>query len=791
MKNKTHFNERSFSLLLFIALFLPFAMQAQSLQVKGKVVDTDAQPLIGVNVIEKETTNGTITDFDGDFSLRVSSGATLVFSYIGFAEMEVVWDGTSDLHIVLEEDVASLDELVVIGYGSRRKADLTGSIAVVDTKQLQSVKSTSAAQALQGLASGVNVTLSGVPGNAPRINIRGLTSLGNNDPLVIVDGIEQNLNNISASDIESIQVLKDAGSASIYGVRGANGVILITTNKGRGNQGRPVMSYEGSFGMQFPLQGNVWNILDSENYAKVYNIAFPNNSRFVNGLPDYMYRGPGGDGVAFEGDPAVDPSNYVYESPNRGNNYLIQKVNKEGTDWFHELFKRAPMTSHNLSLSGGGAKSKYLFSLGYLDHRGTIVETVNKRYTVRINSEYNIGKHIKVGENLSFIHRYRQGFSENTQFGGITETIKMQPIIPVRDIMGNWGGSFAGPDMGDSRNPVAEQHRSSDKDRNVPLNYYLTGNVFGEVNFLKNFIFRSSLGYNMNYNYNQSFSQPAIEASQGNGSEYRLSISSGLGSIMTFTNTVNYNNAFGKHSLDLLAGTEAIQNVARSVTGSREDFFTDNKYYLVLETGARNINNGSSISDERLFSLFGRIDYTFDNKYLTSFTLRRDGSSRFGPENRYGVFPSFSAAWRISEESFLRDVSWLDDLKIRGSYGILGSQNNVSAANAFTLYGIQTGEQNASYYDIAGTGTSEVQGFRPSRIGNVNTGWEENVVGNIGFDATVLNNSLSFSAEYYKKSINGLLFSEPLPGVILAGTSAPTVNIGDIQNMGGGCNSGI
>ncbi len=784
MKNKTHFNEKSFSLLLFIALFFPFTLQAQSLQVKGKVVDADNQPLIGVNVIEKGTQNGTITNFDGNFVLSVSSEATLVFSYIGFAEREVVWDGVSDLNIVLEEDVALLDEIVVIGYGSRRKADLTGSIAVVDTKQLRSVKSTSAAQALQGLASGVNVTLSGVPGNAPRINIRGLTSLGNNNPLVIIDGIEQNLNNISASDIESIQVLKDAGSASIYGVRGANGVILITTNKGGGDLGKPVVTYEGSYGMQFPLRGNVWNILDSENYAKVYNIAFPGNERFVNGMPDYMYRGPGGDGVAFEGDPAVDPSNYYYESPNRGNNYLIQKVNKEGTDWFHELFKRAPMTSHNLTLSGGGAKSKYLFSLGYLDHRGTIIKTVNKRYTVRVNSEYNLGEHIKMGENLSFVHRYRQGFSENTQFGGITETIKMQPIIPVRDIMGNWGGSFAGPDMGDSRNPVAEQYRSSDEDKNIPLYYHLAGNVFAEVNFLKNFTFRSSLGYNINYNYNQSFSQPPIEASQGNGSEYSLSISSGLGSIMTFTNTVNYNNVFGKHSLDLLAGTEAIKNVERSVSGSREDFFTDNQYYLVLNTGARNINNSSSVSDERLFSLFGRIDYMFDNKYLTSFTLRRDGSSKFGPENRYGVFPSFSAAWRISEESFLRDVSWLDDLKIRGSYGVLGSQNNVSAANAFTLYGIKTGERDASYYDIAGTGTSEVQGFRPTRIGNVKTGWEENIISNIGFDATILNNSLSFSAEYYKKSINGLLFSEPLPGVIIAGTSAPTVNIGDIQNTG-------
>lgn len=783
MKNKKHFKKRYFSLFCAI-LFIPFVLQAQNLQVRGRVVDSQNLPLIGVNVIEKGTTKGTITDQNGDFVLNVPTETVLVFSYIGFVDKEIVWNGTSYLNIVLQEDVELLDEVVVIGYGSRKRADITGSIAVVDTKQLQSVKSTSAAQALQGLASGVNVTLSGVPGNAPRINIRGLTSFGNNDPLVIVDGIEQNLNNISASDIESIQVLKDAGSASIYGVRGANGVILITTNKGGGDKGKPVMTYDGSYGIQFPLQGNVWNILNTEDYAKVYNIAFPNNERFKNGIPDYMYRGPGGDGVAFEGDPAIDLSNYYYESPNRGNNYLIQKVNKEGTDWFHELFKSAPTTNHTLSLSGGGAHSKYLFSLGYLDQRGTLIKTVNKRYTVRINSEYNLGKYVKVGENLSFIHKYRQGFSENTQFGGITETIKMQPIIPVKDVMGNWGGSYAGPDMGDSRNPVAEQYRNADEDKNVPLNYYFTGNIFAEVNFLKNFTARSSLGYNIDYNFNQSFDQPNIEASQGNGSEYKLSVSSGLGSVMTFTNTLNYQNVFSKHKLDILMGSEAIKDVSRSVSGSREDFFTDNIYYLVLGSGAKSINNSSSINDTRLFSLFGRLDYSFDNKYLTSMTVRRDGSSKFGSGRKYGVFPSFSAAWRLSEESLLKDISWIDDLKIRGSYGILGSQNNVSAANAFTLYGIQTGDGNASYYDIIGTGTSEVQGFRPSRLGNNNTGWEENVISNIGFDATVLNNRLSFSIEYYNKSINGLLFEEPLPAVIIAGSSAPTVNIGDIQNSG-------
>ncbi|HBE39690.1 MAG TPA: SusC/RagA family TonB-linked outer membrane protein, partial [Bacteroidales bacterium] len=732
----------------------------QQAKVTGKVIDENGNPMPGVNVQIEGTTVGTLTDANGNYSLdKPRDNVVLIFSFIGYTSQRVSAAGRTVLDVNLASEVTALEEVVVTGYSVQRRKDIAGSVAVVQVDNLKTVASRSVQQALQGMASGVDITQSGIPGAAPKIYIRGVTSFGNTDPLIIVDGIEQNLNNISSVDIESIQVLKDAGAASIYGVRGANGVILVTTKKGKA--GAPVISYEGSYGLQFPLPGNPWNILNTKDYVKVYQTAFPGNPRFLNGIPDYMYRGPQGAGVAMEGDPAVDPSKYFYESPNQGKNYIIQKVDKEGYDWFHALFKRAPTTEHNITASGGTNKSKYLFSLGYLRQQGTLVETNLQRYSARVNTEYTIGNNIRIGENANIIHRNNVGFSENSQFGGIVETLKQQPIVPLYDIMGNWGGTFGGPELGDGQNPVAVQVRNSQND--IPLDWYIVGNAYAEADFLKGFTARSSLGYNINNSFSSNFNTTQVENVQANTSPNTLSVSSGYGSRMTFTNTVRYKNSFGKHNLEAMVGSEAIKYVSRSVNGSRETFFSEDPNYLVLGGGTAATNNSSSIYMESLFSIFSRVDYNFGNKYYFGGTLRRDGSSKFGPESRYGIFPSFSLAWRISDEIFMQNISWLNDFKLRGSHGVLGSQNNVSSTNAFNLYGASV---TGSYYDITGTGTGEVQGFYASRIGNPRTSWEENIVTNIGFDATILNNSLDISFEWYKKSIRGLLFSEPLPAAI-------------------------
>lgn len=769
---------RSFCICL-LALLCGLRLSAQNpVTVSGTVTDASTDsPLPGVNILVKTTQQGTTTDASGNFSINVIPSQTLVFSFIGYVTQEIPITGEQRLNIRLETDTQALSEVVVTGYSSQQKKDITGSVAVVNVKELQSVPSRSAEQALQGMASGVNVIRSGVPGNRAKITIRGVTNFGNTDPLVIVDGIQQNINNISAQDIESIQVLKDAGAAAIYGVRGANGVILVTTKKGK--SGKPSINFQSTVNMVRPLSGNPFNVLNSEEYMQVYNIAFPNNDRFLNGMPDYMYRGPGGAGVAKEGDPAVSPSLYRYDSPNTGQNYIIQKVNKEGTDWFHELFKPAVTTEQNLSITGGTENSKYLFSLGVLDQRGTLIETRLKRYSARINTEFNLGRNIRVGENLNVIYRSQNGFSENTDFGGIIETVKMPPIIPVYDIMGNFGGTFAGPALGDGQNPIAVQKRANKND--VVYQWHLIGNAYAEVDLFKNLTFRSSLGYNVVNAFNQDFSTPQIENVQGNNNDNSLSVSYSYSGMMTFTNLLTFQKSLGQHNLSVLLGTEAIENVGRGVAGSRQRFFSEDFNFMILGNGTNAISNSSSMSKSSLFSQFARLDYTFQDKYILGATLRRDGSSVFGPDKRYGIFPSISAGWRISSENFMQDLSWIYDLKLRGSWGVLGSQNNVSAVNAFSLFG---SGMTTTYYDITGASNSIVQGFGISRIGNSATGWEENVVTNLGLDLSVLNNNLELSIEYYKKKINGLLFTQPLPAVIIGGATAPSVNIGDIQNTG-------
>src|SRR5665647_28304 len=750
----------------------------QPKRISGTITDEDGVSLPGVTVQIEGTTYGELTDINGEYSIEMpNKDAILIFSFIGYITVRLSTVGKTTIDISMVTDVKSLEEVVVTGYSTQRKKDITGSVSVVDIGNLKKIVSSSAQQALQGLVSGVNVITSGVPGSASKILIRGVTSFGNTDPLVIVDGIEQDLNNISANDIESIQVLKDAGASSIYGVRGANGVIVVTTKKGKA--GATVINYEGYWGRTYPLPGNPFDLLNSQDFMKIYNIAKPGNELFRNGMPDYMYRGPGGAGSAMEGDPAVNPDLYFYEPTNTGKNYIIQKINKTGEDWFHDLFKKAPIQSHNLTVSGGTEKSKYLLALGYINQQGTLVNTKLERYSARINTEYSLYRNIRVGENINIIYKQNPSFSNQAEFGGIAETFKQFPVTPLYDIMGNWGGTFGGPDLGTAQNPVAAQYRDVGKD--VVHDWFIIGNTYAEVDFLRDFTARTSIGYNISNSYNQNFTTNQTENVQSNTGNNSLVVSAGYNSTMTFTNTLSYKKKYGKHDFKVLLGSEAIENTVRGVNGSRSRFFSEDFNFLTLENGTLTISNSSSVSSNSLFSLFGHIDYAFEDKYLVGTTVRRDGSSRFGPEKRYGIFPAFSLGWRVSNESFMKNLLWLNDLKIRGSYGILGSQNNVSSDNSFSLFNSGMGN---TYYDINGSSNNIVLGFAQSRIGNLTTGWEENIVSNFGFDATLLNNHLDVSLEYYQKSINGLLFSQPLPAVILGGATAPSVNIGNIQNTG-------
>ncbi len=767
--------------LLGVFLFLGTVVFAQR-SITGKVTDESGQGVQGATVQVKGTNIATVSDVSGNFTINsVNPGSVLIISFVGFQQKEITVGNQTSVSVSLSPSLSNLNEVVVTGYTAQRKKDITGSVAVVDVKAMKNVPAGNPENMLQGQAAGVNVISSGLPGGGSNVFIRGITSFGDVNPLVIVDGIQSSLHDINPNDIESIQVLKDAGAASIYGVRGANGVIVVTTKKGKA--GRAIVTYDGFYGTQRPLKGNVFNLANSEEMAALTYRVQPNTTLYPGGrMPDYLigigsnFSNPG-QYVGYEGDAIADPANYVFDK-NPRNQYLIARANKEGTDWYHEVFKPAPMQSHNITASGGSDRSLYMFSLGYFDQQGTLIESYLKRYSVRANTQFNIKNKIRVGENAYIFYK------DNPTFGLQEENIinhmyRQQVILPVRTINGHYAGNFMGPETGNANNPVATRERGGTNKYNT---WNITGNVFAEVDLLRHFVVRTSFGGTLDNQYGYNFIYNTYENKESHESNTGFSEYSQFNSNWTWTNTIAYNNVFAdKHDVKVIAGTEAIEWKGRGLSAGRTGYFTADPNYWILDNGTSNQTNSSYGYNDALFSLFGRLDYGFADKYLFSATIRRDGSSKFGPNSRYGVFPSFSAAWRISSEEFMSSVSWITELKLRGGWGKLGSQQNVNGANAFNLFG---GTNRNAYYDIGGTSTSPVQGFRQTQIGNLNTSWEENVVTNVGLDGALFNNKLDFGIEWYKKSIDGLLFQDQAGVIGVGGATLPVVNIGNVENTG-------
>lgn len=756
----------------FLFLLLSFSSIFGQQLITGRVLSGETA-LSGVSIKVKGTATASQTDALGNFSIKASPTSTLIFSYVGYTTQEIPVSKRSLIEVTMTASSETLNEVVVTGYTRQARKDITGSVSVVDVNAMKSIPTGASEQALQGQASGVTIISSGAPGGASNIFIRGVSSFGDNQPLIIVDGVQSSLHDLNMNDIESVQILKDAGAASIYGVRGSNGVIIVTTKKGK--SGTPVVSLDSYTGYQVPPGGNVLDIASPQAVADFVKKMKPNTQLFANGLPDYMYAGPGVIGVGNVGDPAVDPSKYVFDAANPNNDYLIQKVNKQGTDWFHQVFKPAFTQSHNLNVSGGTDKSNYLFSLGYLNQEGSLIETHLKRYSVRANSEMKIKKNIRIGENIYAFYKQNPSFNNQSQNNAIFFAYTIPAFIPVYDIAGNYGGTWAGPELGNRWNPVAMMKNTANDRANT---WNVMGNVYAEVDFLKDFTARTSFGGTIDNQYRYSFSPNRYQDKEQHSGINSYAENSLFNSSWTWTNTVNYRKVFGKHNVKLLAGSEAISNDGRAVGGASAGFFSTDPNYLVLNNGTVNVTNFSNAYANTLYSLFSRLDYAYNNKYLLAATVRRDGSSRFGEEKRYGVFPSFSVGWKVSEESFMEGITWMNNLKLKGSWGKLGSQNNVSPTNAFTLYNSNFGN---SYYDINGTGSIR-QGFYQTNIGNLNTGWEEDIITNYGFDATLFN-KIDVSVERYKKQINGLLFPQPLPATT-GGAAAPVINIGDIENKG-------
>jgi len=805
MPKKTNGLARISSMVVAMMLFTCMAF-AQG-KVTGRVINkADNQPVPGATIQLKGSKTIVPSGADGTFSINLTgSSGTLAISAVGFLNLEVpVTAGSVAGDITLTAASTTLNDVVVTGYTAQRKKDITGSVSVVNVADMRSVPSGSTESLLQGQASGVSVVNTGQPGGYSNVHIRGITSFGNTDPLVIIDGTPGFLHDINVNDIQSVQVLKDAGAASIYGVRGSNGVIIVTTKRGR--SGKVTVNYDAYIGTQRPLKKGWRGLANPTLYGQALWQTYlndglvPSNKQYGSGatpvVPDYLI--PTG---AMAGAPGTDPATYALYTNQ------ITQADKAGNDWYHDIFKPATVWSQNISASGGSDRSVYFYSFNYTDQPGTLIYTNLKRYSARINSTFSfLDNHVRIGENAFLLYKSNPGYLNLpgvNSANAIGVSYQIPTIVPIHDIRGNYAGGLGGG-LGNAPNPVAIQERQRN---NHNEDYNISGNVFAEVDFLKHLTARTQVGGMVDNFYSNAFLYTAYENAENNTNANSYQEIYGWNTSLTWTSTLKYTNTFAeKHNLTLLGGTEYISNQGRANQSSRGNYYITDSASLTVNPNLWTLNAGNASTQtnqnpnillnnvstptpyqSNIYSLFGRLDYNYDDKYLISGTIRRDGSSVFISGQRYGIFPSVSGAWRISREKFLQNVEWLNDLKIRGGWGKMGSISNISPTNSYSLYGQVA---NQSTYDIAGTSNSATAGIANLQYGNPGTTWERDQLTNIGLDATFLHNKFDVSVEWYNKLISGLINRVTAPGTAgtatatAAGPLLPFINAGDITNHG-------
>lgn len=772
----------------------------QELTIAGTVTNAaDNQPILGAAVRAKGTTRGTSTDNDGRFSLVVDANDVIEVSYIGFVTQEFrATTGRNVYNISLVESLSILDEVVVTGYSTQRVRDLTGSVAVVDVRSLKQQPAASPIEALQGKATGVQIINDGAPGATPQIRIRGFSTINNNDPLYVIDGMpyEGKLGWLNANDIESMQVLKDASAASIYGARANNGVVIITTR--RGQKGEPKVTFDSYYGIQNPNRNRFPQFLNPQQFGEYVYTRFKNagitpGTSETSGtnygsdpnnpvLPDYLLAGTktGHEITAADADPSL--YNYVMD-PSQF--YQITPANKAGTDWFDVITRDAPMQNYQLSILGGGDQSTYAISGSAFKQEGTYRHTGFERYNIRSNTTFNLwDDRITIGENMQYSHTRGNGFGVNVNTAGgyqgeaspIGWAYRIQTIIPVYDIMGNFGGTN-GNRLGNADNPLSVLYRSKD---NINNSGQFFGSAFADIKLLDGLNFRTTYGLRYETYNGNSISYPNPERSEGNFTNNSLNEWQGHNTEWTWTNTLTYRNTFNdKHALTVLAGTEAVESKWHELGGIGNDFFIsgDMNYYY-LNTAA--ITSGrSSGSESALYSIFGRADYGFDDRYLLSATVRRDGSSNFGPENRYGVFPAASIAWRLSSEQFMNTATWVNDLKLRAGYGVTGNQR----IPTFQYLRRFASGVNQSFYPILG-GNGLASGLWASNYDNQGVKWEEAQSLNVGLDYSLFDGKIDGAIDWFDRKTTGMLYPVPQPAAAVGTGASPYLNSGDMQNKG-------
>ena len=714
-------------LFLFFVVFAATAY-SQDVTITGTVTDANSEPLVGVNVLVKGTTTGAITDIDGNFSVSGKKGSTLVFSYIGMLTQEVVYKGTA-LRVVMKDDSKALEEVVVIGYQTVKKSDLTGAVAVVDTKEMKKSAAGTLVSQMQGLATGINVRSSGRAGEDASIEIRGVGSLSNNSPLWVIDGMITDPGvDFNPADAESIQILKDASAAAIYGSRAANGVIIVTTKKGT----------------KRPMKVNV-SVKETLEWSPKFDLM--NAAEYIK-YNDIAYNEAIKDGIA-----TVNST---------------QKHSQYDTNWQDEVLKTALVQDYNVSLSGGGDSGSYFVSAGYYNNDGVSYGNTFDRYSFRVNTQGKKGW-FSFGENLA----YSLTNTDPNQTNTYNDFLRMMPTIPIYDENnpGGYGYGDAAKYNTFGVNPIAREDLEYRHFRQNRLNgslwlefkpfeflsYKFNGGI--DLYFYENSWFRGEGNWTQNQEHRDPESQKARDNTYN----------------MLFEHTLNFNKEFGKHHVDAVVGTTYQHHEWEGLWASRLNFpMTGNgDYFTVLNAGQSNQQNSNSISENAMISYLGRANYVYDDKYYLTATFRRDGTSRLAKENRWGNFPSFSGAWRISKEEFF-DVPWINDLKIRGNWGRLGNSSIGDWDYIGTI--------NQSIVTVFGGAI--VPGSTQVKLVNAGLVWETKETVNVGFDASFLNQRLTVSAEYYNSKTSDVLAETPI--AISTGNQggSPWKNAASLRNKG-------
>ncbi len=735
---------------ILYALFLLLAVigaQAQEITVSGTVLSgSDNEPLIGATVRSLATNAGTSTDIDGNFTMSVPQGSDLQVSYIGYEPKTV--KAEPSMTITLKDNAAALDEIVVVGYTTQRKADLTGAVAVMNMKEPLSENSGNIMNSMAGKLPGVNVVPDAAPGGTGSIRVRGMsTANSSNDPLYIIDGVPtDNINCINPSDIETMQVLKDAASASIYGSRAANGVVIITTKQGKGDR----MTININYAASAQTIAKRHKMLDANQWGVAYWAA----SRNSNIKPSHSLYGNGEV-------PVLQP--YVDGNPN---------FPTTNTDWQDEVYQTAWTNNLTASISNNTEKGSVMLSLNYINQNGNIKDTFYERYSARINSRYDFNKYISVGENLMVARWTNRGMDVAGDRGIPFTAMSQHPALPVKGLNGEWTRPL-GLIASDLANPCQLIANAADNDLS---SWRILGNAYLEVKPVEGLTLKSNIGIEHSQYFNVTLGRTVNPGDVNSvGSVY------GQGDTWTWTNTANYNKTFnGVHHLNVLFGTEAIGYTFKDLNGSRENFAFEDKDFMQVGAGTGVQKAGGGKTQWSVFSLFGKVDYNYADRYLASFTIRRDSNSRFAKDNRAGVFPAFSLAWRPTQEEFFPHNEILTDLKIRYSWGQNGNANIPSLYPAYSTYIFNTGN---GAYDINGTNSSTTSGITLASTGNPDLKWETTTQNNIGLDFQLLNGAINVSADYYIKKTKDMLTIPPALDV--AGENAAVwLNTGDMKNNG-------